>query len=81
MEVLESWRRKRQQVRDERGLTDAAAAQTSQDLVEKDFGVVGAQRLRRHDDLVEVALHQLRHHVAEPPVQEKYECMCVEREH
>lgn len=36
---------------------------TSQDLVEKDFDVIGAQGLRRHDDLMKVTLHQLRHHI------------------
>lgn len=37
---------------------------TSKDLVEKDFDMVGAEGLWRHDDLMEVALHQLRHHIA-----------------
>ena len=32
---------------------------TSEDLVEEHLDVVGGERLRRHDDLVEVALHQL----------------------
>lgn len=36
---------------------------TSEDLVEKDFDVVRAQGLWRHDDLMEVTLHQLRHHI------------------
>lgn len=37
---------------------------TSQDLVEEDLDVVSGERLRRHDHFVEVALHQLRDHVA-----------------
>lgn len=37
---------------------------TSEDLVEEDLDVVGGERLRRHDHFVEVALHQLRDHVA-----------------
>lgn len=36
---------------------------TSQDLVEKDFDVIRAQGLWRHDDLMKVTLHQLRHHI------------------
>lgn len=43
---------------------------TSEDLVEKDFDMVGAQGLRRHDDLMEVALHQLRHHVSKSVIKE-----------
>lgn len=37
---------------------------TSKDLVEEDLDVVGSERLRRHDNFVEVTLHQLRDHVA-----------------
>lgn len=37
---------------------------TSEDLVEEDLDVVGGERLRRHDHLVQVALHQLRDHVS-----------------
>ena len=37
---------------------------TSEDLVEEDLDVVGGERLRRHDDFVQVALHQLCDHVA-----------------
>ena len=37
---------------------------TSEDLVEEDLDVVGGEGLRRHDHLVEVALHQLCYHVA-----------------
>ena len=40
---------------------------TSEDLVEEHLDVVCGQRLRRHDDLVEVALHQLRDDVATTP--------------
>jgi len=40
------------------------AALTSEDLIEEDLDVVGGERLRRHDHFVEVALHQLRDHVA-----------------
>jgi len=36
---------------------------TSEDLIEKDFDVVRAQGLWRHDDLMEVTLHQFRHHI------------------
>lgn len=36
---------------------------TSEDLVEKDFDVVRAQGLWRHDDLMKVTLHQLCHHI------------------
>lgn len=39
-------------------------ALTSEDLIEEDLDVVGGERLRRHDHFVEVALHQLRYHVA-----------------
>lgn len=39
-------------------------ALTTEDLVEEDLDVVGCERLRRHDHLVQVALHQLRDHVS-----------------
>lgn len=35
----------------------------AQDLVEEDLHVVGRECLRRHDDAVQVRLHQLAHHV------------------
>lgn len=41
---------------------------TSQDLVEEDLDVVAGEWLRGHNDLVKVALHQLRDHVAALPV-------------
>ena len=37
---------------------------TTEYLVEEDFDVVGRQVLRRHDDFVEITLHQLRQDVA-----------------
>ena len=45
-------------------MREGAAILTSEYLVEEDFDVVGGERLRRHDDLVQVALHQLSHYVA-----------------
>lgn len=39
-------------------------ALTSEDLVEEDLDVVCGEGLRGHDDLMEVALHQLCDHVA-----------------
>ena len=37
---------------------------TPEDLIEEDLDVVGGEWLRRHDHFVQVALHQLRDHVA-----------------
>lgn len=37
---------------------------TSEDLVEEDLDMVGAEMLRADDDLVQVALKQLRDHVS-----------------
>ena len=36
---------------------------SAKDLVQEDLDVVGGEVLRRHDDLVQVRLHQLRDHV------------------
>ena len=51
-------------------MREGAAILTSEYLVEEDFDVVGGERLRRHDDLVQVALHQLGHYVASILVKE-----------
>ena len=37
---------------------------TSENLVDEHFDVVACERLWRHDDFVQVALHQLRQYIA-----------------
>lgn len=44
---------------------------TSEDLIEEDLDVVSGERLRRHDNFVEVALHQFCYHVAAGRSREK----------